>query len=51
MGFLRLRSLQLYKWSDRIVKTVERKDWLTRNGNFTKTVHMIVTPKVKVIST
>lgn len=39
-------KLQTYQWSDKIIKTVQRPNWLVRGGHVTRTMHMIVTPRV-----
>ena len=40
--------LMFYQWSDRIIKPVTRSQWRIRNGFTTKTVQMMVTPRVRV---
>ncbi|ESP02771.1 hypothetical protein LOTGIDRAFT_212290 [Lottia gigantea] len=40
-------SLRMYKWSANVVKTIRRPDWRLPSGTITKTVRMIVTPKVR----
>ncbi|XP_044740862.1 leishmanolysin-like peptidase isoform X2 [Chrysoperla carnea] len=39
-------TLQMHQWSDKVIKTVERKAWLVRGGSMKRTVHMVVTPRV-----
>lgn len=41
-----LFSLQARQWSDRVIKTVVRPDWLVREGRVAKEMHMMVTPRV-----
>jgi len=38
--------MQARQWSDRVIKTVVRQDWKVRDGNVTRTMQMIVTPRV-----
>lgn len=40
-------NTNLYEWSNRVVKTVERQDWETKHGLTNHKVQMIVTPRVK----
>ncbi|ELU01743.1 hypothetical protein CAPTEDRAFT_106683, partial [Capitella teleta] len=40
-------KLQLYQWSEDVVKTVVRDDWAVRDGVISKKFHMVVTPRVK----
>lgn len=37
----------LYQWSPRVVKKIERKDWAVRKGRISHAVQMIVTPRVR----
>lgn len=37
----------LYQWSNRVVKTIEREDWETMHGSMKHEIQMIVTPRVK----
>lgn len=39
-------SLQTYQWSDKVVKTVVRPNWLVKDGYLRREVQMIVTPNV-----
>lgn len=39
-------SLQTYQWSDRVIKTFNRPNWLVRSGIMNREVKMIVTPTV-----
>ncbi|CAH2083494.1 unnamed protein product [Euphydryas editha] len=39
-------ELQIHKWSDRVVKTVTRNNWMIREGYITRNFRMIVTPRV-----
>ncbi|CAL8120069.1 unnamed protein product [Orchesella dallaii] len=39
-------EMQARQWSDRVIKMVERKDWKVREGNITRKMQMIVTPRV-----
>lgn len=39
-------SLQTYQWSDKVIKTIVRPNWLVRKGYVTRNVQMIVTPTV-----
>ncbi|XP_045456221.1 leishmanolysin-like peptidase [Melitaea cinxia] len=39
-------ELQIHKWSDRVVKTVTRNNWMIREGYISRNFHMIVTPRV-----
>ncbi|XP_043215094.1 leishmanolysin-like peptidase isoform X2 [Amphibalanus amphitrite] len=39
-------ALQARQWSDKIIKTFQRPGWLTAEGNVTRTVQMVVTPRV-----
>lgn len=41
-------KLHIPQWSDKVVKTIKRKNWLVRSGYITKDVHMFVTPRVVV---
>ncbi|KAK6182580.1 hypothetical protein SNE40_010233 [Patella caerulea] len=41
------QQLKMYRWSDKVVKTIERSDWKLPMGIITKRVHMVVTPRVK----
>jgi len=38
--------MQARQWSDKVIRTVVRKDWHVNNRNVTKTMEMIVTPRV-----
>lgn len=38
----------MYRWSDRVVKEIQRTDWHLQTGLVRKNVSMIVTPKVQV---
>lgn len=38
--------MQARQWSNRVIKTVTRPDWRVRDGNVTRTMQMIVTPRV-----
>ncbi|KAK2165783.1 hypothetical protein LSH36_45g05007 [Paralvinella palmiformis] len=40
------QTAQLYQWSDHVIRTITRENWGTRNGPITKTISMLVTPKV-----
>ena len=40
-------TLSLYQWSDRVVKIVVRPDWKVRSGITTKTVNLMVIPRVQ----
>ncbi|XP_022901692.1 leishmanolysin-like peptidase [Onthophagus taurus] len=37
---------QTYEWSDKVIKTFERKNWFVRSGMRKRTVQMVVTPNV-----
>lgn len=39
--------MQARQWSDRVIKKVTRRDWRVREGNITRTMQMIVTPRVQ----
>lgn len=39
-------SLQARQWSDRVIRRVERPDWLVRNKRISREMHMMVTPRV-----
>lgn len=39
-------QLSLYQWSDKVVKTFQRQNWKNRSGYTSKSVNMIVTPRV-----
>jgi leishmanolysin-like peptidase len=30
-----------------VIRTVTRRDWTVRGGNITRTVHLVVTPRVR----
>lgn len=38
--------MQARQWSDRVIKKVTRRNWKVRDGNITRTMQMIVTPRV-----
>ncbi|KAL3278658.1 hypothetical protein HHI36_016195 [Cryptolaemus montrouzieri] len=38
--------LQTYQWSDKVIKTFERRNWLVRAGVVPRSVDMMVTPNV-----
>ncbi|XP_063220729.1 leishmanolysin-like peptidase [Bacillus rossius redtenbacheri] len=38
--------LQTRQWSDRVVRAVERRDWLVRSGPVTRQLMLMVTPRV-----
>ncbi|XP_017782298.1 PREDICTED: leishmanolysin-like peptidase [Nicrophorus vespilloides] len=38
--------LQTYQWSERVIKTVTRSNWMVRSGVMEREVQMIVTPQV-----
>lgn len=40
------QRLQTYQWSERVIRTFKRKNWLVRSGFVEREVHMIVTPHV-----
>uniref|UniRef100_T1JG38 Leishmanolysin-like peptidase n=1 Tax=Strigamia maritima TaxID=126957 RepID=T1JG38_STRMM len=40
-------TLKNWQWSDKVIRTVTRKNWRVRGGTVQKTVHMIVTPRVQ----
>ncbi|XP_073999551.1 leishmanolysin-like peptidase, invadolysin isoform X2 [Rhodnius prolixus] len=39
-------KLQTRQWSDRVIKTIIRKDWVVHNGTIEREVQVMVTPKV-----
>jgi len=39
----------MYQWSDRVVRTIVRRQWMVRGGNISRSVQMVVTPTVKVV--
>ncbi|XP_072402346.1 leishmanolysin-like peptidase [Diabrotica undecimpunctata] len=39
-------KLEIYQWSDKVIKTFVRNNWLVRSGYVKKEVQMIVTPNV-----
>ncbi|XP_068085914.1 leishmanolysin-like peptidase [Anabrus simplex] len=39
-------KLQTRQWSDRVIRTVVRDDWLVHGGRMQREVHMMVTPRV-----
>ncbi|XP_018320626.1 leishmanolysin-like peptidase [Agrilus planipennis] len=39
-------KLQTYQWSDKVIKTFRRRNWLVRKGYVEKEVNMIVLPNV-----
>ncbi|XP_037082766.1 LOW QUALITY PROTEIN: leishmanolysin-like peptidase [Pollicipes pollicipes] len=39
-------GLQARQWSERIIKTFKRTEWVTSEGNVTRTIQMVVTPRV-----
>ncbi|XP_056646340.1 leishmanolysin-like peptidase [Diorhabda sublineata] len=39
-------SLQTYQWSDKVIKTFTRPNWLVRSGYLKREVQMMVTPNV-----
>lgn len=43
---MNINRLQTYQWSDRVIKTITRKNWIVRSGVLKKDVQMIVTPHV-----
>lgn len=38
--------MQARQWSERVIKTVVRPDWKVADGNMSRTMQMIVTPRV-----
>lgn len=42
------RRTMVYQWSTRTIQTLTRPDWGVRGGVIDKTVHVMVTPRVKV---
>ncbi|KAA3677918.1 leishmanolysin-like peptidase [Paragonimus westermani] len=45
LGWSQISSNSVYQWSDRVVRTVQRR-WLSAYGNRTKLAHIVVTPTV-----
>lgn len=41
-----LRRLQARQWSDKIIKTVMRRNWTIHNGAIDKPIQVMVTPRV-----
>ncbi|KAK9497719.1 hypothetical protein O3M35_004387 [Rhynocoris fuscipes] len=39
-------KLQARQWSDKVIKTIVRKDWLVHNGPIMKQIQVMVTPRV-----
>ena len=39
-------SLQARQWSDKVIRRIERPDWLVRDRRIRKEMHMMVTPRV-----
>ncbi|KAK2713395.1 hypothetical protein QYM36_009308 [Artemia franciscana] len=39
-------ALQARQWSDKVIKKINRPDWLVRSGRVTRQVQMVVTPRV-----
>ncbi|RZC41773.1 leishmanolysin-like peptidase, partial [Asbolus verrucosus] len=39
-------KLQTYKWSDKVIKTFTRKNWVVRSGTMKRDVNMLVTKNV-----
>ena len=39
-------SLQARQWSEKVIRRIERPDWLVRDKRIRKEVHMMVTPRV-----
>lgn len=39
-------KLQTYQWSDKIIKTIQRPNWMVRGGVISRIMHMVVTPRV-----
>ncbi|XP_059490130.1 leishmanolysin-like peptidase [Neocloeon triangulifer] len=39
-------KLQTRQWSEKVIRTLTRKDWKVRGGNITRMVQMVVLPKV-----
>uniref|UniRef100_A0A6P7H2M7 Leishmanolysin-like peptidase n=1 Tax=Diabrotica virgifera virgifera TaxID=50390 RepID=A0A6P7H2M7_DIAVI len=39
-------KLEIYQWSDRVIKTFVRNNWMVRSGYVKREVQMIVTPNV-----
>ena len=42
------KTLELYQWSNKVVKTLTRRKWKVRGGYEDRQVHMVVTPTVLV---
>ncbi|KAI4458967.1 leishmanolysin-like peptidase [Holotrichia oblita] len=39
-------KLQTYQWSEKVIKTIRRRNWLVRSGTVDRDIKMIVTPQV-----
>lgn len=46
MYFLFVNRLQTRQWSDKVIKTIVRKNWMVHDGTIDKTIQVMVTPRV-----